>query len=99
MGMYEITELSEFSKWFSSLKDIQAKARILVRLRRFTVGNLGDVKPVGQGVFEARIDYGPGYRLYFVKRGNTLIVLLCGGTKNGQQRDIDMAQELSKALK
>jgi putative addiction module killer protein len=82
--MYEVTELSEFSKWFSSLKDIQAKARILVRLRRFTIGNLGDVKSVGQGVLEARIDYGPGYRLYFVKRGDAFIVLLCGGTKNGQ---------------
>jgi putative addiction module killer protein len=97
--MYEITELSEFSKWFSNLKDIQAKARIIVRLRRFTLGNLGDVKSVGQGVLEARIDYGPGYRLYFVKRGNTLIVLLCGGTKNGQQRDIDTAHKLSEALK
>jgi putative addiction module killer protein len=97
--MYEIAELSEFSSWFNSLKDVNAKARILVRLRRFTMGNLGDTKSVGQGVSEARIDYGPGYRLYFLRRDKILIVLLCGGTKDGQQRDIDTAHKLAKALK
>jgi putative addiction module killer protein len=85
--MYEIEKSAQFVAWFDDLRDPNAQARILVRLRRFSLGNLGDIKSVGAGVSEARIDYGPGYRIYFVKLGSKLIVLLCGGTKNGQQRD------------
>jgi putative addiction module killer protein len=95
--MYEIKQTEEFGTWLHGLRDIRARARIVTRLRRFTLGNLGDVKPVGLGVSEARIDYGPGYRLYFVRRGEVLIVLLCGGTKNGQQADIERAQLLAEA--
>jgi putative addiction module killer protein len=97
--MYQIEKLSEFAGWFDDLRDANAQARILVRLRRFSLGNLGDTKSVGAGVSEARIDYGPGYRIYFVKRGGKLIVLLCGGTKNGQQRDIERAHQLAETLK
>jgi putative addiction module killer protein len=96
--MYEVSELAEFTDWFEDLKDTNAKSRILVRLRRFSLGNLGDVKSVGQGVWEARLDYGPGYRVYFVKRGETIIILLCGGTKSRQQRDIEKAQKLAEEL-
>lgn len=97
--MYELSELREFTDWLDDLRDLNAKARVLLRLRRFKLGNLGDTKSVGQGVFEARIDYGPGYRLYFMKRGDKLIILLCGGTKNRQQKDIDTAQSLAKDIK
>ena len=94
--MIEIRQTDEFSDWLHSLKDIQAKARIVSRVRRFSLGNLGDVKPVGQGVSEARLDYGPGYRLYFVQRGAVVILLLCGGTKKGQQADIEKAKALAE---
>jgi putative addiction module killer protein len=97
--MYEIEKSAQFVSWFDDLRDTNAQARILVRLRRFSMGNLGDIKSVGAGVSEARIDYGPGYRIYFVKRGSKLIVLLCGGTKNGQQRDIERAHQLAETLK
>jgi putative addiction module killer protein len=97
--MYQIEKSSEFAAWFDGLKDTNAQARILVRLRRFSLGNLGDVKSVGSGISEARIDSGPGYRIYFVMRGGKLIVLLCGRTKNGQQRDIERAHQLAEALK
>jgi putative addiction module killer protein len=76
------------------LRDREARARITVRIRRLSLGNPGDVKPVGSGVSEMRIDYGPGYRLYFVRRGDTVVVLLCGGDKRNQDRDIARALEL-----
>ncbi len=69
-----------------------------MRITRFRLGNMGEVKPVGEGVREARIDYGPGYRLYFAERGGDLIILLCGGSKKTQQRDIKMAKMLNKEL-
>lgn len=94
--MIEVRQTTEFAGWLSKLRDAQAKARVLVRIRRFTLGNLGDVKPVGGGVSEARIDYGPGYRLYFVQRGEMLIILLCGGDKKSQPADIKRALELSE---
>ena len=80
------------------MRDRQAKARIDIRIRRLSMGNPGDVKPVGQGVSELRIDYGPGYRVYFVQRGETLIILLAGGDKRTQERDIKTALDLAQDL-
>jgi putative addiction module killer protein len=96
--MVEVRETDEFAAWFTSLKDRQARARITVRIRRLSLGNPGDVKPVGGGVSEMRIDYGPGYRVYFVRRGEALVVLLCGGDKRLQDRDIAIAQQLALEL-
>ncbi|MEB3175328.1 MAG: type II toxin-antitoxin system RelE/ParE family toxin [Cyanobacteriota bacterium] len=81
-----------FAQWLDSLQDLKAKARIAQRLDRVTLGNLGDYKPVGRGVYELRIDYGPGYRVYFAQMGKTIILLLCGGDKKTQTRDIELAQ-------
>jgi putative addiction module killer protein len=81
------------------LKDRRAIARITIRIDRLASGNAGDVRPVGEGVSELRIDYGPGYRVYFVRRGNVLVVLLCGGEKNSQKKDIDIARRLAREWK
>ncbi|WP_409566114.1 type II toxin-antitoxin system RelE/ParE family toxin [Methylobacterium sp. J-059] len=81
------------------MRDPRAKARIAIRIDRLALGNAGDAKPVGSGVSEMRIDYGPGYRLYFIRRGEALIVLLCGGDKGSQQRDIMRARALAADLK
>lgn len=94
--MIEIRETEIYSQWFKSLRDRQAKARIDIRIRRLSMGNPGDVKPVGQGVSELRIDYGPGYRVYFIQRGEILIILLAGGDKRTQERDIKTALELAQ---
>ena len=96
--MVEIRETEIFSRWLTALRDGQAKARIAARLRRLAFGNPGDVKPVGEGVSELRIPYGPGYRVYFVQRGSLLIVLLCGGDKKTQKRDIETAKQLAKEI-
>lgn len=96
--MLEIRQTQTYIDWFASLRDRQAKARINVRIRRLSMGNPGDVKPVGQGVSELRLDYGPGYRVYFIQRGETLIILLAGGDKKTQKRDIKTALELAKEL-
>jgi putative addiction module killer protein len=96
--MIEIRETEIYSRWFKSLRDRQAKARIDIRIRRLSTGNPGDVKPVGQGVSELRIDYGPGYRVYFVQRGETLIILLAGGDKRTQEQDIETALDLAQDL-
>jgi putative addiction module killer protein len=82
----------------NGLQDIRARARILVRIERLTMGNPGDVKPVGEGVSELRIDYGPGYRVYYKKQRHKLIVLLAGGDKKGQSKDIKTALRLAKNL-
>lgn len=84
-----------FSTWLEDLRDNAAKARILVRLRRLELGNPGDVKPVGEGVSEMRIDCEPGYRVYFIQRGKELIILLCGGDKRTQANDIARAQQIA----
>jgi putative addiction module killer protein len=97
--MIEIRETDTFKKWFSSLKDKRAKARIDVRIKRVSIGNFGDVEPVGSGVSELRIDYGAGYRVYFVKQRNIIIILLCGGDKSTQSKDIQKAHELALKLK
>ena len=96
--MVEVRQTDVFVAWFDGLKDRAARARITVRIRRLSLGNPGDVKPVGQGVSEMRIDYGPGYRVYFVQRGEAFVILLCGGDKRDQSRDIARALELAKEV-
>ncbi len=94
----EIRQTEVYARWFSSLRDRLARARIDARIRRLSLGNPGDVKPVGEGVSELRIDYGPGYRVYFVQRGHTLVVLLAGGDKRTQDQDVATALELAREL-
>jgi putative addiction module killer protein len=96
--MIEIRQTETYIDWFESLRDRQAKARIDIRIRRLSMGNPGDVKPVGQGVSELRIDYGPGYRVYFLQSGETVIILLAGGDKRTQDRDIKTALDLAQDL-
>jgi putative addiction module killer protein len=94
----EVRQTDEYALWFQELRDRQAKARILARVRRLSLGNLGDVKPVGEGVSELRIDYGPGYRVYFTSRGNEVVILLVGGDKRTQQHDIKKSKSLARGL-
>lgn len=94
--MIEIRQTDEYSRWFGRLRYRQARARVLARVRRLSLGNPGDVEPVGEGISELRIDHGPGYRVYFVRRAQTLVVLLAGGDKSNQKRDID--KELAQGL-
>ena len=96
--MIEIRQTDEYARWFAALRDRQARARIDARIRRLSLGNPGDVKPVGAGVSELRINYGPGYRVYFAQRGQALVVLLAGGDKRTQSRDIKLAQALAREL-
>lgn len=92
--VYRIQQTADFAKWLLSLRDRRASAKITNRLLRAADGNLGDVKDAGKGVSEMRIDYGPGYRVYFSQRGNELVILLCGGDKRTQDRDIAYAKRL-----
>lgn len=95
--MLEIARTDEFDKWLKKLRDATARARINVRIRRIQLtGSLGDCKPVGDGVSELCIDYGPGYRVYFARRGEVMILLLIGGDKSTQQRDIKKAKALNE---
>jgi len=94
----EVRQTDLYARWFERLRDGQARARILVRIRRLSLGNAGDVRAVGGGVSEMRIDYGPGYRVYFVSRGQQLIVLLAGGDKQTQASDILAARSLARDL-
>jgi putative addiction module killer protein len=96
--MIEIRQTETYSQWFKNLRDSQARARIDIRIRRLSLGNPGDVKPVGQGVSELRINYGAGYRVYFIQQGNSLIILLAGGDKKTQNKDIQTALELARNL-
>jgi putative addiction module killer protein len=96
--MMEIRKTEVFARWVDGLRDIRARARVLVRIERLAAGNPGDVAPVGEGVSELRIDYGPGYRVYFKKRGRRLIVLLAGGDKSTQAKDIRAALRLARHL-
>lgn len=98
-AMFEIIQSDEFKAWHGSLRDQVARARVTSRLRLAEQGNLGDWKFLRDGVSEMRIDVGPGYRLYFMRRGNTVIVLLCGGDKRKQSADIGRAIELAKHWK
>lgn len=96
--MIEVRLTGLFHEWMIGLADGEGRSRIVARLRRFEIGNLGDVKPVGDGVSEARIHHGPGYRLYFVQRGKVLIVMLCGGDKSTQKSDIQAARSMARTI-
>ena len=97
--MIEIRQSRAFATWFGRLRNLEARARILVRIDRLALGNPGDARPVGEGVSELRIDYGPGYRVYFVRRGPALIIVPGGGDKRRQDRDIEAALALARSLK
>ncbi|MFZ4766146.1 MAG: type II toxin-antitoxin system RelE/ParE family toxin [Roseimicrobium sp.] len=96
--MIEIRKTDRFASWLDALPDIRARARVQARLDRLAEGNPGDVKPVGEGVSELRIDYGPGFRVYFCARGHTIVILLAGGTKRTQPQDIKVALRLAREL-
>jgi len=96
--MIEIRKTERFSEWFASLRDRQARSRIQVRIDRAEIGNFGDCRPVGNGVSEMRIHYGPGFRVYFIQRGKALVILLAGGDKQTQDPDIATAIELARQL-
>jgi putative addiction module killer protein len=94
--MIEFKQTETFRKWRTRLKDERVRGLIASRLDRLAFGNAGDVKPVGQGICELRIDYGPGYRVYFLRRGKEIIILLCGGDKSTQETDIKTAKRLAE---
>jgi putative addiction module killer protein len=96
--MYEVRQTDVYADWFAHLRDSQARARIDVRIRRLSLGNSGDVRPVGEGVSELRIDYGPGYRVYFVQREQRVVILLAGGDKRTQTQDIQTAIALARSV-
>ena len=98
IDMIEIRKTETFAKWIDALQDIYARARVLVRIERLAAGNPGDVKPVGEGISEMRINYGPGYRVYYKKIGRKVVILLAGGDKNSQTKDIKTALRLSQNL-
>jgi putative addiction module killer protein len=97
--MVEIRQTELFARWIRGLRDRLARVRIQARIDRMESGNAGDVRPVGEGVSEMRIDHGPGYRVYFMQRGSELIILLAGGDKSTQSKDIQMALELARQFK
>ena len=96
--MIEVRTTAIFMKWFESLKDRKAKARIQARIDRIEMGHFGDVAPVGEGVSELRIFYGPGYRVYFVQSGDIVVILLSGGDKSTQHADIARAKEIARQI-
>lgn len=96
--MYEIRKTETYAQWLDGLRDIHARARVQVRVERLAAGNPGDVRPVGEGVSELRIDYGPGYRVYFTMHGRTVVILLAGGDKRTQAADIKTALRLARNL-
>ncbi|HYS85643.1 MAG TPA: type II toxin-antitoxin system RelE/ParE family toxin [Bradyrhizobium sp.] len=96
--MLEVRQTKEFSAWLRRLRDANAVARIVARIRRMEEGNPGDTRSVGKGVMEMRIAYGPGYRVYYLPRGTQIVILLCGGDKRTQRQDIEQAQILAETL-
>jgi putative addiction module killer protein len=94
----EVRRTAEFADWLEALRDAQAKARIVARIARLRAGNFGDAKRLGGHVSELRVDYGPGYRLYFTMRGNTVVILLCGGDKSTQKADIAKALRMAEEV-
>ena len=97
--MFHVKKTEVFSNWYKQLKDIYAKKKIALRITQTELGNFGDFKSVGDGVYEMRIDYGPGYRIYYTKEDNVIVLLLVGGDKTTQQRDIKLAKELKNEKK
>lgn len=97
-AVFEVREAEAYAAWFRSLRDRAARACIDIRIRRLSLGNPGDVRPVGEGVSELRVPYGSGYRIYFIRRGSALIVLLAGGDKSTQANDIKQAKQLARNL-
>lgn len=96
--MVEVCRTEVFDRWLRKLRDRRAKTRIQIRIDRLELGLVGDARPIGEGISELRIDYGPGYRVYFVRRGEAVVVLLCGGDKRSQDRDIAAAFRLARSL-
>ncbi len=96
--MIEIRQTEQYAKWFKSLRDHNARVRIDIRIRRLSLGNPGDVKAVGEDVYELRVDYGPGYRVYYVNTGLEIVLLLTGGDKSSQRKDITRAKEIASNL-
>jgi len=94
----EVRKTVVFAQWLDGLRDLKGRARVQARIERFAMGNPGDVRPVGEGVSEMRIDYGPGYRVYFKKRGREVVILLAGGDKSTQAKDIKAALRLARNL-
>lgn len=93
--MVEIIKSETFGNWIDGLRDLRARAQIQARIRRLSLGNPGDVRPIGEGLSEMRLDYGPGYRVYFMQRGALLVIVLCGGDKTTQSQDIKTAKRLA----
>jgi putative addiction module killer protein len=96
--LIEIRETSAYAAWFAALRDRGAKVRIDIRIRRLSLGNAGDIRPVGEGLSELRIHYGAGYRIYLKKQGDALVILLAGGDKSSQDQDIRLAKDLARNL-
>jgi putative addiction module killer protein len=96
--MFEVQKTDEFDNWLSDLADQKAKAKIASRIERLGLGNPGDVRPVGEGISEMRVPYGPGYRVYFKQTGKAVVLLLCGGDKSTQAKDIKRAKEIAAEL-
>jgi len=93
--MIDVVKSDTFNRWLAGLRDVKAVARVTVRIDRLATGNPGDVRPVGEGISEMRIDYGPGYRVYFLRRGQKVVILLCGGDKSTQRKDIATAKAIA----
>jgi putative addiction module killer protein len=96
--MLEIRETPAYAEWFAALRDRTARARIDIRIRRLALGNSGDIRPVGDGVSELRIHYGPGYRIYLTRQGDAVVILLAGGDKSSQDKDIRLAKDLARNI-
>lgn len=96
--MFDVRRTAEFIAWLTALRDVQARARITKRIDRLAEGNFGDAKSVGDGVSELRFDFGPGYRVYYTLRGNVVVILLCGGDKSSQARDIARAKIMAREV-
>ena len=96
--MIDVRETADFTNWLAALSDLRARLQIVRRIDRIAAGNFGDAKSVGGAVKELRIDYGPGYRVYYTQRGDTVVILLCGGDKRTQSKDIRKAKEIAEAL-
>ena len=96
--MLEVRRTAEFMEWIGALRDVPARARIAKRIDRIALGNFGDAKSVGDGVSELRFTFGPGYRVYYARRGDVVVILLCGGDKDSQERDIERAKAMAKEI-